>query len=510
MESNYTIKKLIQLFLSKIYVIIILTIVGGAAAFGFSKFFMSLKYQSYTSMYVKNNNSVTETDGVNLNDLNASKSLVSTYIAVMQDDAVMEKVGSELLAEFDKDKLSKCFSIKDENGEESISAASIRNCLTMAAVGDTEVMKITAETADPEVSAALCNIISNVTPDFLIRVVGAGSVEAIGTAKVNNNPVSPNFLKMAVIGAFAGMLLAALIILVIDFFDNTVKDKEEIAQKYEKAIIGEIPEFIDDKKKKKDSNNYDLLLTQKGIPFTIKESYKSMRTNVMFSLSVSEKKVIVVSSANPGEGKSTTAANLAITFSQMEHKVLLIDADMRKPVQHKIFGLKNKKGLSSIIGKMNKFDECVNKNVVKSLDILTSGTKPANPSELLASEQAAELLNTLSEDYDYIIVDTPPVNIVSDAMGLSNSIAGILMVLRYGRTTFDDLDNAMKKIELADVKMLGFILNDISKKHGSYSKYGYNYKSHYYDSYGYGEETSEDKDESKKDKSDNKVKKEKK
>ena len=227
MESNYTIKKLIQLFLSKIYVIIILTIVSGAAAFGFSKFFMPLKYQSYTSMYVKNNNSVTETDGVNLNDLNASKSLVSTYIAVMQDDAVMEKVGSELLAEFDKDKLSKCFSIKDENGEESISAASIRNCLTMAAVGDTEVMKITAETADPEVSAALCNIISNVTPDFLIRVVGAGSVEAIGTAKVNNNPVSPNFLKMAVIGAFAGMLLAALIILVIDFFDNTVKGTTE-------------------------------------------------------------------------------------------------------------------------------------------------------------------------------------------------------------------------------------------------------------------------------------------
>lgn len=95
-------------------------------------------------------------------------------------------------------------------------------------------------------------------------------------------------------------------------------------------------------------------------------------------------------------------------------------------------------------------------------------------------------------------------------MGLSNSIAGILMVLRYGRTTFDDLDNAMKKIELADVKMLGFILNDISKKHGSYSKYGYNYKSHYYDSYGYGEEISEDNDKAKKDKSDNNIKKEKK
>ena len=365
----------------------------------------------------------------------------------------------------------------------------------MAAVNETEVLKVTAVTKDAEISAELCNIIADVAPDFLIRVVGAGSVEAIGEAKPDYNPVSPNVMKFTLLGILAGMLIAVIIIFIIDFVDNTIKDSDELNTKYDKAIIGEIPSFSGSKKKNDNEERKTLL--DKEFPFHIVESYKAMRTNIVFSLSTSEKKIFAVSSADPGEGKSTTSANIAIALAQADHRVLLIDADMRKPVQHKIFKVKNKNGLSSVIGKMITPEQSTQKNIIKNLDLLTAGPKPPNPSELLASEQAEKVLNELSEKYDYVVVDTPPVNVVSDAMGISKSLAGILLVLKYGETTFDTTEKAMKKIQLADMNMLGFIINDISGKH--HSGYYYRYKDKYgYSGYGYGEETDKKEKENEK------------
>ena len=156
MKSGYTIKSIFRLLLSKLWLIIALMVVGGGAMFCISKFMMPLKYQSYTSMYVKNSNEAIITDGVNLNDLNASKSLLDTYIAVLQDDAVIEAVGDELLKNHTIDELDGIFSVDKEKNK--ISVDSIRNCLTMGAVNETEVLKVTAVTKDADISAELCNI----------------------------------------------------------------------------------------------------------------------------------------------------------------------------------------------------------------------------------------------------------------------------------------------------------------------------------------------------------------
>lgn len=492
MNKGYTIKDIFELMLSKLWLLLLLLVVGGAAAFSVSKFVMPLQYESYTSMYVKNNTALTDKEGVNLSDLNASKSLVSTYIAVLQDDAVMESVGDVLLQNYEEKQLSKAFTVKTEEERTFVTPASLRSCLTMAAVDETEVLKIKAITTDPELSAALCNTLAKIAPNFLIRVVGAGSVEAIGPAKANSNPVSPNIPKMTLIGALLGFLLAVGCVFLLDLFDNTIKDPEWLTEKYDRAIIGEIQSFQNGKEKKGKAKKVAAddrsqnLLTSKDIPFYITEAYKAMRTNLSFSLSTSDTKVFVVSSANPGEGKSTTAANLAISLAQLDNKVLLIDADMRKPVQHKIFKLKNQVGLSSYIGKMSKLEESIRKSVITNLDVMPSGPKPPNPSELMASEQMADILHNLSEKYEYIILDTPPINVVSDAMGVSNSVAGMLLVLRYGATTIDDTDNAMKKIDLSDMNMLGFVMNYIQNKRHAGSYYNYKYKSKYYDYGGYG------------------------
>lgn len=492
MKNGYTIKSIFQLLVSKLWLILTMMIVGGGTMFCVSKFMMPLKYQSYTSMYVKNSNETIITDGVNLNDLNASKSLLDTYIAVLQDDAVIEVIGDELLKKHTADELDGIFSVNKEKNK--ISVESIRSCLTMAAVNETEVLKVTAITKDADISAELCNIIADIAPDFLIRVVGAGSVEAIGEAKPDYDPVSPNVMKFTILGILAGMLIAVIIIFVLDFIDNTVKDSDGLSQKYEKAIIGEIPSFSGSRKKSNSEERKTLL--DKEFPFYIVESYKAMRTNIVFSLSTSEKKIFAVSSADPGEGKSTTSSNIAIALAQADHKVLLIDADMRKPVQHKIFKVKNKNGLSSVIGKMVTAQQCIHKDVVKNLDLLSAGPKPPNPSELLASEQAEKMMNELSEKYDYIVVDTPPVNVVSDAMGISKSLAGIFLVLKYGETTFDTTEKAMKKIQLADMNMLGFIVNDITGRH--HGGYYYRYKDKYgYSGYGYGNEEGDKKEKEK-------------
>ena len=218
------------------------------------------------------------------------------------------------------------------------------------------------------------------------------------------------------------------------------------------------------------------------------ESYKSIRTNVTFSLSTFDRKIFAVSSSNPGEGKSTTSANIAIAMAQSGSKVLLIDADMRKSVQHKIFGIKNNKGLSSAVSKMKKLEDCIQKNVMENLDVMTAGPIPPNPSELLSSEQMTAILNELSEKYAVIIIDTPPVNVVTDAMELAKNISGIIIVIRYAVTTDEDLAAAHKKIKFAQMNPLGFILNGIKVKSrgGYYRKYKYGSKYYYKKGYGYG------------------------
>ncbi len=491
MEKEYTIslKELFTLFLKKLWVIVLVTVICGVAGFGYSKLFLPLEYSSHISMYVQSYTDISENTAFNQNNISNSKQLVNTYIEVLKDDAVMIAVGEMLAEEFDSTVLSDCFTIENER----ITPASLRACLSITSVTDTSALTVKTTTKNPEVAAAICNDLASVSQQYIEEAVGVGSISTIDTARVYNNPVAPNSVKNAALAAIAGMVLTMVIIFLIDFFDNSVKDTDTLANRYEKAIIGEVQGFGPDKKERKkmkdDKKDDHVRLTDKDVPFYVVESYKSIRTNVTFALSTYEKKILAVSSANPAEGKSTTAANIAIASAQGGNKVLLIDADMRKSVQHKIFSLKNKRGLSSAISKINKIDECIQRNVMENLDIMTAGPIPPNPSELLSSDSAKKLLEELSSRYALIVIDLPPVCVVSDALTLSEDVSGMIMVVRYGYTSYDDVEEANKRMELANMNLLGFILNDAeSKTHGSryYHKYGKYGRYGKYTKYGYG------------------------
>ena len=214
--------------------------------------------------------------------------------------------------------------------------------------------------------------------------------------------------------------------------------------------------------------------------FVIKEAYKAARTNLTFALATFDPKIAVVTSCAPAEGKSTNCLNLAITMAEMGESVLLIDGDMRKPVQHSLLRLENEAGLSSILGGLvGDVSKVINKNVGPNLDVITAGPIPPNPAELLAGERMQKLIDIVGKHYDYIFIDTPPVTVVADAFVLNERTSGIVFVIKEGFTTHPEIEEALRRTKMTNGKILGFIKSNCAaggKSGGRSYKYKYKYK----------------------------------
>ena len=224
--------------------------------------------------------------------------------------------------------------------------------------------------------------------------------------------------------------------------------------------------------------------------FLVREAYNTARTNIIYSLG-SEKgcKKILITSASPHEGKTTTSLNIAIAFAQTEARVLIIDADLRKPRIYRHLGLTREDGLSDLLCGLIDIDKAIKHCKERNLDCITSGHIPPNPTELLSSSELGNILEQLSERYDYIFIDTPPVTVVTEAVDMAKYASGIVIVVRQGSTVLESINRARTNIQMANAKILGYILNDISINsytYGSYSRYGSRRKASRYGSYKYG------------------------
>ncbi len=211
-------------------------------------------------------------------------------------------------------------------------------------------------------------------------------------------------------------------------------------------------------------------LTAADIQFAVAESYKSIRTNLQFLLSSNTGcKTITISSAKAGEGKSTNAINLSIAFSQLGKKVLLIDADLRRPSLYKKLRVANTDGLSAILAGFATIEGNI-VNINNSFDVLPSGAVPPNPSELLGSAAFQRLMTSLRLMYDYVIIDTPPVGIVSDSLSIAGETDGLLLVVKEKSTTHTEFQKILDGVSLSGVRILGAILNS-SVSEAQYSSY---------------------------------------
>ncbi len=184
-------------------------------------------------------------------------------------------------------------------------------------------------------------------------------------------------------------------------------------------------------------------------------------------------KVLLITSSGPAEGKSITAANLAITMAQSSQKVLLVDCDLRKPVVHRAFSLMNSKGLTNILVEGVACESLVNMTFVDNLEVITSGPKPPNPSELLGSIRMRTLVDKFKESYDTVIIDSPPALPVTDAAVLSKLVDGVIIVAEYGQTTFESITQTKSMFDKVNARLLGVVLNRVPANHREYYYYYY-------------------------------------
>lgn len=219
------------------------------------------------------------------------------------------------------------------------------------------------------------------------------------------------------------------------------------------------------------------IIKGKDKSFITAEEYRNIRTNIEFSNIDRKKNIILLTSTQPDEGKTTVICNLAEVFAKLEHtKVLLIDGDLRNPSVHKQFSISNRIGLTDILLGNSSFEECVRKVDSVNFEILSCGQVPPNPSEILGSQKMKDFINSLKDKYDYIFIDSPPVGVVTDASIISTYSDGVIMIIGWEEVSLDSVKTAKNRLEMVNANILGTIVNKYrSKELDSINYYNYYY-----------------------------------
>lgn len=316
------------------------------------------------------------------------------------------------------------------------------------------------------------------------------NIRMIDRALVSKIPVKPRKQIILLAGFAIALVLASLAVFLVEFFDTKFKSFKELETISGKSLLGIIPKF----QQIETSQFKEIAFEDKSGKNLAVEAFRSLRTNIKLSNPDSRLKVMLVTSSVPHEGKTIVSSNLAASYSVAGKRVLLIDADMRKPRVHKVFGLKNEKGLSTLIVGEHSMDDVINKNVYEGLDVVTAGIIPPNPAELLESARFADILKDFSEIYDVVIIDTPPLSPVSDAATIAPLTDGLILAVNISETPRDVFKSVIANISKPGITRLGVVVNNIDfkqeKKFKSYYGYSYYHSSYYKSNYYYY--TSED------------------
>ncbi len=303
-------------------------------------------------------------------------------------------------------------------------------------------------------------------------------------------PTKPKKKLNLALGLVLGLGLGIGITFLREYFDNTIKSQEELEQ-LGFNILATIPRIemskVEEKLEARMSKLGPMegkriearLITHLDPKSPVSEAYRSLRTNIQFSHVDEKIGAVLVTSSGPKEGKSTTSANLVIAMAQSGKKVVLIDADLRRPVVHSIFGLEKDEGLTNYLMDDISFEKMIKPSIMENLYIIPSGVLPPNPSELLASEKMKALLIKLREEFDFILFDTPPIIAVTDAAILSTIVDGAILVVSSGHTNYDALVRAKSLLDAVNTRILGALLNGVEVG-GMYGSYYYYYYHHYY------------------------------
>ncbi len=303
-------------------------------------------------------------------------------------------------------------------------------------------------------------------------LLGRGAVNAVSiieSAVVPTTPVGPNRMMSIALAAAIGLALTVGAAFLVEYLDDTVKSPEDVERATGLTTIGAISRI-------QGETVSDKLVAFHHPKSPISEAYRVMRTNLQFASVDEPVRSLLITSPNPGEGKSTTMANLGVVLAQSGKQVVLVDTDLRRPVQHKVFGLPNKQGLTTVLLQDEMaLDGHLQSTPVPGLRVLTTGPLPPNPSELLGSARMGRLIEALERDADFVLFDTPPALPVTDAAVLAAQTDGVLVVMDAGRTRRGLAGVAVENLKQVGANLLGVALNRLAPGRGGYYYYYYYY-----------------------------------
>lgn len=469
--AELDIKRIALTLLRRWWIIILSAVLCAAIAFVWTYYNVTPLYKSSTKFYV-NSSTVTLGDvGLTVNDLNAAQKLVDSYIVILQT----------------RDTLEEIIDCADVN----ISPGALKGMISASAVNGTEIFEVVVTHPNPYVARDLAYAVGQVLPGRINQIIDGTSAKVVEWPEVAGGPSSPNYSRNTIIGLLGGAFVAALAIFLYVVFDITIRSDEDIQRVTEMPILAAVPDmmartkggyYYNTDKKRTPAGDKAGGLVGANLSFAAVEAYKLMRTKLQFTF-VDEQKchIIGVCSALAGEGKSLTSSNLAYAIAQLDKRVLLIDCDMRRPSLNNKLGLKKMPGLSNYLTNQAEQSEVMQKYGDENarFDVICAGRNPPNPIELLSSQRMKRILESFRENYDYIILDLPPVEEVSDALVASKLVDGILLVVRQNYCNTRVLNSAVKQFDFVGTRIVGIALNCSSDRGGKY------YKSRYHGAYRY-------------------------
>ena len=461
-SSQIDLIKLSLYILKRIWLVIICAAIGFGGLYWYTALHQRDTYTAKGTLYVYNGNpNMVNYQYTNISDLNSAVQLIDTYMVVVKSNKVMDAVAERLAPSYP-----------------GISTGYISGTLSMGSVSETGVLEVRCRTDNAQKSADICNAVMDVAPSEIIRVVGAGNIEVIDYASPPRFADARSPRRRGMRGALYGAVAAGALLVLLFLLNRKITDAKDLTDNYTPPVLSSV------RRNKKDSKDPSEFLLNEHSPMENIEGYAKLRMNLLYALVGKEHQAVEVSSAVSGEGKSTIAANLAISCAMGGKHVLLIDGDLRRACQREIFDYSKKlPGLSNVLIGTAKWEESIVKTDWELLDILPAGHLPPNPAELLSSEAMVELLETLEKHYDLVLIDAPPMNIVSDPLALSAQVAGCLFVVRQDFSDHREVRNALISAEMTGMNVLGFIFYGERVHQGGYyynRKYYHNYY-HKYD-----------------------------
>ncbi|MBQ9118871.1 MAG: polysaccharide biosynthesis tyrosine autokinase [Lachnospiraceae bacterium] len=457
--SNFHLEKIFWIIKSKLKYMILAAMLLALGAGFFAYRTQSSTYVARISFYAYSNPDYITDTGVNLStsEVTQARSLLDSYMQILRSNRFLTMVLESLNL--------------DDYG---YTTNYLKNRIGATSVSNTTVFIVSVYDEDPMFAMMVANAIGELAPAEIIRIVKSGGIEVLDSAELPTQPyASTSIIKYALLGAILGFVLVAGIALIKGLLDTTVRRKYEIEDIFTIPILGTIPRMVPQKKKE----TIDLLLQQDS-PFVMKEAYSDLRTNLLFTAKGEKCPVYALTSADPNEGKSLNSINIARSFAQAGKRVLIVDADMRKSELHKLLRMeKTQTGLSEYLAGMTEQPEIA--NVDENLDVIFSGMFPPNPTELLMSDHFAALLEACRKVYDVILMDLPPVGIVSDALAVGTQITAYILVVCEQITKFDREEMIVRKLEALGANICGFIYNGISMKSPDYNYKQYGYETKY-------------------------------